>query len=510
MSKVPLEFRVASQPVAELEADVLVVPFDPSFELGPGAAEALATIGVDAAQAFASTASDPEPGLVIRIAAPREHKLGGVALVCVPLDAPNPTALRHAAAAAGNACRNAPRLATTLHQLGGEGLDAIAAVADGLAWGRYRLTTYKSKDDGWLNRVLREVILLCTRDDVALPAGLDSGVRVAAADFVRTLVQTPANDATPAALAAEAARLVSGADVVCRIWKKEDLAAAGLHAILAVGGGSANEPCMLELRYEGGDGPRVGLVGKGISYDTGGLDIKALRVMVEMKNDMAGAASVIAATWVAAELGLNVNIVTVVPFAENMISGTAFRPGDVIRHVDGTTTEVISTDAEGRLVLGDALAYLRGSGLDAIVDVATLTGNTALGIELWALLGNDRELLTALLEAGERAGDPGWELPLWQSYRRFMRSQLADRSNSAWTGGSQVGTVVGGLFLEEFAKGERWAHLDIAGTADWRDMAVPDWAPHGPTGSPTSVLIGWLESLDGRTAARLHISHTAS
>jgi len=498
VSNVPLEFEVATHAIGDVAADVLVVPFDPSRELGPGAEDALAAIGIEPVQAFASTASELEPGLVVRLAGPRDAALGGVALVCVPLDAPDPTALRHAAAAAGYACRNAERIATTLHQLGGASHDAIAAVADGLAWGRYQLTTYTST----AGPTMREVVLLCTRDDVALPSGLDNGVRVAAADLVRRLVETPASDATPAALAAEAARVASRVDVSCRIWKKEELASSGHNAILAVGGGSANEPCMVELRYEGGDGARVGLVGKGITYDTGGLDLKSLRSMVEMKNDMAGAASVIAATWAAAELGLNVNIVTVVPFAENMLSGSSFRPSDVVRHADGTTTEVISTDAEGRLVLADALTYLRGSGLDAIVDVATLTGGTALGIELWAVLGNDRELLAALLEAGRRAGDPGWELPLWQSYRRFMRSRVADRSNSAWSGAASVTTMVGGLFLEEFVQGERWAHLDIGATADWRDMAVPDWAPKGATGSPTSALIHWLESLSARGPSR--------
>jgi leucyl aminopeptidase len=498
VSKMPLEFQLSDEAVRAVQADALVVPFGPTRELGPGAAEALAAVGIEPEQAFASAAGDPEPGKVIRFAAPRDHALGSVALVCVPLDAPTPTALRHAAAAAGHACRNAARLATTLHQLGGERRDAIAAVADGLAWGRYALTTYKTGSAP--ERTMQEVVLLCANGKAELPAGLESGVRVAAADLVRKLVETPPNDATPAALAAEAARLASRADVSCRVWGKDDLAAAGFEAILAVGGGSANEPCMVELRYEGGDGPRIGLVGKGITFDTGGLDLKELRSMVEMKNDMAGGAAVIAATWAAAELGLNVNLVTVVPFAENLPSGSAFRPGDVIRHVDGTTTEVVSTDAEGRLVLAEALSYLRGNGLDAIVDVATLTGSTALGIELWAVLGTDRELVGSLLDAGERAGDPGWELPLWQSYRRFMRSSVADRSNSAWSGAYPVGTVLGALFLQDFVKGERWAHLDIGATADWRDMAVPEWAPRGATGSPTSALIGWLEARARRAA----------
>jgi len=499
MTKTPLEFHVASHAVAEVQADVLVVPFAPSLELGPGAAEALAALGIEAAQAFASTASDPEPGLVIRVPGPRGHAIGGLALVCVPL-APDCTALRHAAAAAGLACRNAERLATTLHRLGGERRDAIAAVADGLAWGRHRLTAYKRKTD-LPAAELREVVLLCERDDVVLPAGLDSGARVAASDLVRTLVATPASDATPAALAAEAARVANGAGVSCRIWNQEDLAAAGFEAILAVSRGSANEPCMVELRYEGGGGPRVGLVGKGITYDTGGLDLKGAADMLEMKNDMAGGAAVIAATCAAAQLGLPVNVVTLVPFAENMPSGTAFRPGDVIRQLDGTTTEVVSPDGEGRLVLADALTHLRGSGLDAIVDVATLTGPTAVGIELWAVLGNDRALVAELLEAGARAGDPGWELPLWQSYRRFMRSPVADRSNSSESGSYRVTTMLGGLFLEDFAAGERWAHLDIAATAEWRDMAVPAWAPRGPTGSPTAMLIGWLESLGGEACS---------
>jgi leucyl aminopeptidase len=491
-----MEFRVLHGAVAEVAADVLVVPFDPSGRPGPGADEALELLGLELEQALSVTAGETTPGSVIRLPAATAGKLGGVALVAVELDRIDNVALRNAAAAAGRACRNAPRLATTLHRLGEESHDAIAAVADGFAWGGYRFTAYAGGDTS-----PREVLLLCERDDAELPAGLKNGVRVAAADIVRTMVSMPANDATPAALAAETARLAERAGISCRIWSTDELAAGGFGAIVAVGGGSANEPRMVELRYEGGAGPRIALIGKGITFDSGGLDLKDLRRMVEMKNDMAGGATVIAATWAAAELGLGVNLVTVVPFAESMPSGTALRPSDVIRHFDGTTTEVISPDSEGRLVLADALAYVRGGDFDAVVDVATLTGSTSLGIELWGLLGNDRELLDALLAAGRRAGDPGWELPLWRSYRRFMRSDIADRSNDDDSGPYSAGAIMGALFLEEFVAGERWAHLDIDACADWRGVARPTWAPQGPTGSPTSVLIHWLESIAGRPHA---------
>ena len=435
---------------------------------------------------------------MIRLPAPRAGALGGVALVAIELDRVDNEALRHAAAAAGRACRNAPRLATTLHQLGGESRDAIAAVADGLAWGAYRFAEFTRDGADGGDAALREVLLLCERDDAALPAGLENGVRVGAADIVRTLATMPANHATPAALAAQAARLAEQAGVSCRIWSKDDLHAAGLEAILAVGAGSANEPCMVELRYEGGTGPRIALVGKGITFDSGGLDLKPLNRMVEMKADMTGGAVAIAATWAAAQLGLAVNLVTVVPFAENMPSGTAYRPSDVICHLDGSTTEVISPDSEGRLVLADALAYVRGGGFDAIVDVATLTGSMSLGAERWGIFGNDRALLDGLLEAGRRAGDPGWEMPLLRSYRRFMSSDVADRSNGDDAGPYGVGGIVAALFLEDFVAGERWAHLDIDATAEWRGAAKPAWAPAGITGAPTGALIGWLESIAGQ------------
>lgn len=491
-----LRCTISGEDSAAIAADVLVVPFDPDGTPGPGAAEALMRIGSDLDRALA-VAPARSPGTVIRVPAPRGGTLGGVALVAIELGYRDHVALRHAAAAAGRACRNASRVATTLHQLADERADAIAAVADGFAWGRFQLAAHRSKPGVDAGGVY-ELVLLCESTDAALPAGLEDGIRTDAADALRAMVAAPPGDATPAALAARAAQLAAEAGVGCRVWSKDDLAAAGLEAIPAVGGGSTNDPCMVELRYERTTGPRIALVGKGVTFDSGGLDLKPLRRMVEMKADMAGGATVIAATCAAARLGLDVSLVTVVPFAENMPGATALRPSDVVRHADGTTTEVVSPDSEGRLLLADALAYVRGGGFDAVVDVATLTGSMSLGIELWGLFGNDSALTAALLKAGRRAGDPGWEMPLWRPYRRFMESRIADRSNDDDAGPYGVGGIMGALFLEQFVAGERWAHLDIDASADWQGGARPRWAPTGPTGSPLGALLAWLEAIAGR------------
>jgi len=295
----PLEFEVASGNAADVEADVILVPFAPDGTPGPGTQAVLAAAGLDLDRALAAAGIEPRVGSLVRVPANGSLKSRAVALVCVT-GTPDTIALRFAAAAAARGCRDARRLATTLHQLGEESTDAIAAVADGLAWGRYAFLDYKSerREDG--DDRMCQVVLVGNGREPTLPRGLDTGVRVAAGDWVRDLVNIPSCHATPAAIAAEAARIASRASITSRIWQAEDLTAAGLHAVVAVGAGSANAPCMVELRYEGGDGPRVALVGKGITFDSGGLDLKQIRRMVEMKNDMAGAAAVIAATWAAA------------------------------------------------------------------------------------------------------------------------------------------------------------------------------------------------------------------
>ena len=244
-----------------------------------------------------------------------------------------------------------------------------------------------------------------------------------------------------------------------------ELKALGAGGILGVGQGSDRPPCMLVGRYEGRPGaPWIGLVGKGITFDSGGISLKPGEGMGRMKGDMGGAAAVVGAIRAIAEIGLAVNVLAVTPLAENLPGGGAYRPGDVLTMMDGTTVEVISTDAEGRLVLGDGVTWALGQGVSAVVDIATLTGANvvALGGIRSGLLCTDGELRRMVVEATAMMAEPTWELPHDEDYLELIKTPIADIKNS---GGRPAGTVTAGLFVGHFAKSTPWAHLDIAGMA---------------------------------------------
>jgi leucyl aminopeptidase len=274
------------------------------------------------------------------------------------------------------------------------------------------------------------------------------------------------------------------------------LAAEGFGGILAVGGGSATPPRLVEVSWRPAGATRhVVLVGKGITFDTGGISIKSRESMKLMRKDMAGAAAVLGATFAAADLRLPVRITTLAPLAENAVSGSAYRPGDVITHYDGTTSESTNSDAEGRLVLADALAYaVARLDPDVVVDLATLTGANAvaLGKGMAALYSHDDELAAALTAAGEAAGERMWRLPLPEDYAEYLHSDVADRHSSPARG---AGSVVAALYLREFL-GDRvdaWAHLDMS-AASWADDTAGDLTK-GATGWGVRTLVAWLETL---------------
>jgi leucyl aminopeptidase len=270
--------------------------------------------------------------------------------------------------------------------------------------------------------------------------------------------------------------------------------AEGMHALLAVAQGSLEEPRFIAIEYSGGtDGaaPLV-LVGKGVTFDSGGISIKPAERMEDMKFDMSGAAAVLGAMQGIAELKLRANVVALIPATENLPSGTALKPGDVIRTHLGKTIEIINTDAEGRLILADALSYARRYNPAAIVDCATLTGACviALGHHAIGIMGNNGALIDQLRAAGQRTGERCWPLPLWDEYREQIDSTIADIKNS---GGRPAGSITAGWFLKEFVADETpWAHLDIAGTA-YRDEAAP-YLRKGAAGVPTRLLIDWVRA----------------
>jgi leucyl aminopeptidase len=330
-------------------------------------------------------------------------------------------------------------------------------------------------------------------------AELERAVRVGSitargANFARDLQARPGNIATPSYLAERATEMAGRLGMKATIFDREQMRAEGMHALLAVAQGTQEEPRFIVLEYSGAgaeDRP-LAMVGKGVTFDSGGISIKPAERMEDMKYDMSGAAAVLGAIQAIAELKLKVNVVAIVPATENLPSGTALKPGDVIRSHRGRTIEIINTDAEGRLILADALSYAQTFNPAAIVDCATLTGACviALGHHAMGLMGNDGRLQAQLRAAGQRTGERCWPLPLWDEYREQIDSNIADIRNS---GGRAAGAITAGWFLKEFVSEDvPWAHLDIAGTA-YREEAAP-YLRKGAAGVPTRMLVDWVRA----------------
>jgi leucyl aminopeptidase len=419
-----------------------------------------------------------------------------------------PDALRRSIGRVARQLARHRSIATTVPQAAARAAeDAVQAVVEGLLLGAYRFTTYKSKasEDGDEPALRRVMVLGPARwnadgVEAALARGEVVGRAVA---WARDLVNTPAIDCTPAYLAKQAQAMAKEVGLECRVWTEGELARGGFGGIIGVGSGSSNPPRMIELRYRGGrarEAP-IALSGKGISFDSGGLSIKPADAMEWMKSDMGGAASILATMRVIAELKPRINVIAAIPSAENMPGGSAIRPGDVLRHRNGKTSEVLNTDAEGRLILADSLSYLVEQGPRAIVDTATLTGACmiALGEDIFGVMGNDSGLIRDIVTASEQVGEQGWELPLWRPYERLIESEVADVKN---VGKRYGGAITAALFLAEFVGDVPWAHLDIAGPA-FAEKAGDYW-PKGGTGVPVRTLVRYLLSqADGaRSTAR--------
>jgi leucyl aminopeptidase len=393
---------------------------------------------------------------------------------------------------AGQVAKRA-RVATTLPQIAGRSFEeAVQATVEGLVLGAYRFDRYKTSSDGERASATKVTILGGGRADArAARAAIERGRVIAESQaWARDLVNTPALDLPPAELAKEAQRMAKQTGLRVKVWTEQQLASGGFGGILGVGQGSIRPPRMIELRYEGGGrGAPIALTGKGVAFDSGGLSIKDATGMEHMKSDMGGAASILGAMRAIALLGPKVNVIAAIPSAENMPSGSAIRPGDVLRHRGGKTSEVLNTDAEGRLILADSLAFLAEQEPRVIIDTATLTGACmiALGEEVWGAMGTDRQLVRDLVAAGERVGEPGWELPLHEPYRKLIDSDIADVKN---VGKRYGGAITAGLFLREFVGDVPWVHLDIAGPA-FSDRAS-DLGPKGATGVPVRTLVRYV------------------
>ena len=465
-------------------------------ELGRGATEVAEAAGLDLVGELRGAGYEASPGAVMRV--PTRGAIPAPAVLVVGLGAAADATLdtlRRAAAAAANAAERSPSLATSLHTAitGVDPTDAAQAVAEGLLLGSYRFTTYRSDA-----RPFELEATTLHADEGAVDA-VRSGVEVAtvtagAALLARDLVNTPPQDKRPPALADRAVAEVEELPITARVLDEDDLLAGGYGGILGVGQGSLAPPRLVELIYAPDGATRhVALVGKGITFDTGGISLKPSQSMETMKMDMGGAATVLATIKAAAQLELPVKITALLALAENMPSGSATRVSDVLTMKGGTTVEVINTDAEGRLVLGDALVHASESEPDVIVDVATLTGAAvvALGERIGVLMASDDDLADALLHAGRAVGEPHWRLPLATAeYGERVEGAIADLKNS---GSRNAGTIFAGLFLHRFVgEGIAWAHLDVAGTA-WSPENV-GYLAKGGTGVPVRTLIAWLRT----------------
>jgi leucyl aminopeptidase len=373
------------------------------------------------------------------------------------------------------------------------GPEIAAAIVEGTLLCGYRFDRYKGTpptEDGAL-----EALVISAHDDLATVVG-EAEIVARAVNAARNLQNTPANEMAPRHLA-DAARVLGELDgVTVEVEGREGLQRLGMGSFGAVAQGSDEEPALITLRYEGPDaaGPVLGLVGKAVTFDTGGISIKGANKMFEMKFDMSGGAAVLGAIEAIAELRLPVRVVAVVGATENMPSGRAMKPGDVVRAANGTTVEIINTDAEGRLVLADCLTHAVNLGAERLVDIATLTGAiiTALGSTHAGLMASDDDWARQVEAAGTSTGELVWRLPLHPEYAKQLESETADVMNV--NEGRKAGSIVAAEFLRRFVGDVPWAHLDIAGTA-WG--AGRPYTPKGGSGFGVRLFVALARSLAG-------------
>jgi leucyl aminopeptidase len=374
------------------------------------------------------------------------------------------------------------------------------AMAEGTYLGSYCYDEFVTKgENGRLDSLEVEVIDSDSAKTVKLNKGLLSGVIIGRAQsYARTLANRPANVINPAELAAEAKRAVkTTAGLTCTVFDEKQMAAKGMGGVLAVGSGSKNPPRFIVLKYSPAGKttrgrPTIALVGKAITFDSGGISIKPADKMDEMKLDKSGGIAVLGTMKAVAELRLPLNIYGVIPAAENMPSGASYRPGDIITTFSGKTVEVLSTDAEGRMILCDALTYAAAQNCDIIIDIATLTGacRVALGKYMAGLMGNDERLMKQLQTAAEESGEKVWPLPSGDEYAEEMKSKIADLKN---TGSRWGGACTGAAFLRQFVGDAKWVHLDIAGT-EMFDKAT-EYTTEGSSGFGVRLLTTYLMNI---------------
>jgi leucyl aminopeptidase len=486
----PLTIDVTARSLARA-GKVLALPTIPGRTrptVGAGA-EVLDDLEVDAKAALGREEATGEAGEVVAIPVGRR---GVDTVLLAGIGDGSHRALRKAAAAAVRRAGKSASLATTL--AAGREASGVRAVAEALG-----LASYKFRLNGEAKPPTLQRATLVVDDPKAVRDAVDrANATVAAVHLARDLAHMPSLEKSPEWMVEQARAMAAGAGLDVDVWDVDRLTAEGFGGILAVGRGSARPPRLLQLSYAPADASRhVVLVGKGITFDSGGLSLKPLDNMVGMKTDMSGGAAVIGAMSALAALGVRSRVTGLVPLAENMPGADATRPGDVITHYGGRTSEVLNTDAEGRLVLADALSYAVGTlSPDAVVDIATLTGAATLGLgkRHGALFSTSTGLTGELVVAADTGGERLWPMPLVEDYRDSLESPVADLRNIGDPKAHYMGgAITAALFLREFVADSKvpWAHLDVAGPA--RADGDEDEVTKGPTGFGVRTFLRWLE-----------------
>ncbi|MFC7067585.1 leucyl aminopeptidase family protein [Brucella rhizosphaerae] len=381
----------------------------------------------------------------------------------------------------GRLAADAPTIAVDLLAFSSPNPNAIGALCEGIALGNFKPAT---RSDQTLRLILPKDV-----DQTAYEQAAQTGFIIAHwTNWARDLVERPAADLWPEALAQEIAKRAANLGISAEIWDETRMEAEGFGATLAVGRGADAAPRVVILRCGSGDRP-IGLAGKGVTFDTGGLNLKRdPQEIGYMKSDMAGAVAVAGALFAAVELNKAPDVLAVLPMAENMPSGRAMRPGDRVRHPDNSTTEVMDTDSEGRLLLADALSWLNRQKVRALIDVGTLSDGGGVGPEFWGTWSNTANLAARLTSAGDDAGDPGWHLPLRNERGTLLRSRIANRSNVA--SDEPDSGQIAACYLSQFVGQTEWAHIDNGSTA-WLLRDTGPW-PEGATGAPLRALTQFL------------------
>lgn len=384
---------------------------------------------------------------------------------------------------------------TVVHGAGAGGLkldDAAQALAEGAILAAYKFDKYRSQPEEPEDKPVEleriTVVAPDARSVARFALGIDLGVVIAeSVNLTRDISNESGKDGTAASIAERVSKMARDVGLKCKIYVRPELQKMGMNAILAVNSGSANEPRLVVLEHNPGARKTVCLVGKGITFDSGGISLKPGENMDKMKHDKSGAAAVFGALRASALLRLPIHVVGIAPLTDNLPGGSAYKPGDVVRTYSGKTIEVLNTDAEGRVLLSDALAFAEKEFKPAsIIDLATLTGacGVALGSLCMAGMGTDEKLLARVKRAGQKAHERVWELPFWDEYDEQIKSEVADVKN---IGGKGAGTITGGRFLRKFVDKTPWVHLDIASTA-WDDGGVARFNPeYGPKSGATGV-----------------------